>query len=400
LIPQDDLSWVILEVTDRLDVSKITNQYSFLGTNAYHPRMLLKLIFYGIGTGNRSSRKIARLAAIDLGGMMLCGGQRPSWRTIARFIKDNQNQVHDLFLQVLQLCIKLGMVNFGHLSLDGTKIKANASKHSAMSAGRMKKEVADLAEEIAKAFEELRNNDIQETQQFGDKTSDELPDDLQRKQERLEKLNQALNELENRAKDKGKELEAKDQYNFTDPESQIVTTRKDGTQQSYNHQIMVDSQERVITAYTTSSTPNDMNQMDPTLKENKANTGKNPEKLSADTGYFSGPNLEQLKNEMIDGYVCPEKKVGDFDKANFEYDSERDVYICPNHRELRCIYKPKPKADGTVNDSLYSGDCTGCPLQNKCTKSKTGNRIVRRDQYEPLREEIRAKLQTEVGKAI
>jgi transposase len=248
--------------------------------------MLLKLIFYGIGTGNRSSRKIARLAAKDLGGMMLCGGQRPSWRTIARFIKDNQNQVHDLFLQVLQLCIKLGMVNFGHLSLDGTKIKANASRHSAMSAGRMKKEMANLAEEIVKAFEELRNNDIQETQQFGDKTSDELPDDLQ-----------------------------------------ILTTRKDGTQQSYNHQIMVDSQERVITAYTTSSTPNDTNQMDPTLKENKANTSKNPEKLSADTGYFSGPNLEQLKNEMIDGYVCPEKKVDDFDKANLEYDSERDVYI-------------------------------------------------------------------------
>jgi transposase len=105
LIPQDDLSWVILEVTDRLDINKITAQYSFLGTNAYHPRMLLKLIFYGIGTGNRSSRKIARLAAKDLGGMMLCGGQRPSWRTIARFIKDNQDQVHDLFLQVLQLCI-------------------------------------------------------------------------------------------------------------------------------------------------------------------------------------------------------------------------------------------------------------------------------------------------------
>jgi transposase len=286
-----------------------------------------------------------------------------------------------------------------HFSLDGTKIKANASKHSAMSAGRMKKEIADLADEIAKAFEELRANDIQETQQFGEKTSDELPEDLQRKQERLEKLNQALTELENRAKDKGKELDPKDQYNFTDPESQIMTTRKDGTQQCFNHQIMVDSQERVITTYTTSSAPNDIGQMSPTLEENKANTGKHPDKLSADTRYFSGANLEQLENEEIDGYICPEKLSGDFDKAKFEYDSERNLYICPNHRELRCICKQK-QDDGKVTNSLYSGDCTGCSLQNKCTKSKTGNRTVRRDQYDSLREEMRAKLQTDAGKEI
>lgn len=155
-----------------------------------------------------------------------------------------------------------------------------------MSAGRMKKEVADLAEEIAKAFEELQINDLQETQQFGEKSSDELPEELSRKQARLEKLNHALTELEQRATAKGKELDPKDQYNFTDPESRIMTTRKDGPQQCYNHQIIVDSQERVISAYSTSQTSNDIEQLKPTLTESKANTGKNPEKLTADTGYF------------------------------------------------------------------------------------------------------------------
>lgn len=398
LIPQDDFSWVVLEVTEKLDISIIINRYSSLGTNAFHPRMLLKLIFYGIGTGNRSSRKIARLAAKDLGGIMLCGGQRPSWRTIARFIADNQDQVHDLFLQVLQLCIKLKMVNFGHFSLDGTKIKANASKHSAMSAGRMKKEIADLTEEIAKAFEELHTNDIQETQQFGEKTSDDLPEELSRKQARLEKLDHALNELEERASIKSKELDPKDQYNFTDPESRIMTTRKDGSQQCYNHQIVVDSQERVITAYTTSQASNDIEQLEPTLEESKANIGRNPEKLTGDTGYFSSTNLTHLTNEGIDGYICPKKKIDEYDKTKFLYDSKRDVYICPNHRELPCVWKCVQ--DGQVINSKYSGDCTGCPHQGKCTDSKSGNRIITRNHHDPLREQMKAKFETDEGQAI
>lgn len=398
LIPEDDLSWVVLEVTDKLDISAIINRYSFLGTNALHPRMLLKLIFYGIGTGNRSSRKIARLAAKDLGGIMLCGGQRPSWRTIARFILDKQDQVHDLFLQVLQLCISLGMVNFGHFSLDGTKIKANASKHSAMSAGRMKKEVADLTEEITKALNELQANDVIETQQFGDKTSDELPEELSRKQARLNKLNYALAELEKRAQAKGKKLDPKDQYNFTDPESRMMITRKDGPQQCYNHQIIVDSQERVITAYTTSQASNDIEQLVPTLEESEANTGQEPEKLSGDTGYFSGTNLKHLEAKMIDGYICPEKQVGEYDKTKFHYDSKRDVYICPNNRELACAWKKI--RDGQMIDSQYVGDCTGCAHQGKCTKSKTGNRTINRDQYDPLREQMRAKFQTEAGQEV
>jgi transposase len=398
LIPQDDLSWVVLEVTDKLDISTIINRYSFLGTNALHPRMLLKLIFYGIGTGNRSSRKIARLAAKDLGGMMLCGGQRPSWRTIARFIQAHQDQVHDLFLQVLQLCIALGMVNFGHFSLDGTKIKANASKHSAMSAGRMKKEVADLAEEISKAFDELRANDVQDTQQFGEKSSDELPEELSRKQARLEKLNHALSELKQRAQAKGKELDPKDQYNFTDPESRMMTTRKDGSQQCYNHQIIVDSQERVITVYTTSQEPNDIEQLKSTVTESRINAGRNPEKLTADTGYFSGENLEYLVSETIDAYVCPEKQENEYDKSKFTYDSERDVYICPQGRELG-FYRKETKRDA-ASRSIYAGNCSGCPKQSQCTRAKTGNRTISRDRYEPLREQMRAKLQTDAGREI
>jgi hypothetical protein len=262
----------------------------------------------------------------------------------------------------------------------------------------MKKEVADLTEEIAKAFEELRTNDIQETQQFGEQTSDDLPKELSHKQERLKKLNHALNELEERATAQDKELDPKDQYNFTDSESRIMTTRKDGSQQCYNHQIVVDSQERVITAYTTSQASNDVEQLKPTLEESKANTGRNPEKLTADTGYFSGTNLADLTNENIDGYICPEKKASEYDKTKFLYDSKRDVYICPNQRELACFWKKVQ--DDQIIDSKYSGDCTGCPHQGKCTNSKTGTRIITRNQYDALREKMRAKFETEEGQSI
>jgi transposase len=141
-----------------------------------------------------------------------------------------------------------------------------------------------------------------------------------------------------------------------------------------------------------------MGQMSPTLEENKANTGRNPDKLSGDTGYFSGANLEHIVGEKIDGYICPKKKTGEFDKANFCYNSKRDVYICPNHRELSCTWKKIQ--DGQIVDSKYSGDCTDCPHQGKCTTSKSGNRMITRNQYDPLREQMKAKFQTNEGQEI
>lgn len=398
LIPQDDISWIILEIVDRLDVTKITVRYSDIGTDAFDPRLLLKLIFYGVATGNRSSRKIARLALKDLGGMMLCGVDHPSWRTVARFIQNNQNEVSNLFVQVLQICISLGMVSFGHLSLDGTKIKADASKFQYMTAAKMQKKVAELTAEIEQAFQEITTNDVLENQQYGEKTADVLPKEISEKKERIEKLNYALNELKTRAKAKGEAVKPGDQYNFSDPDSRPMKTSRSGIQQCYNHQIIVDSQERVITAYTTSSESSDAEQLKPTLEESKTNTGKNPEKLSSDTGYFSGTNLAVIVEENIDGYICPERKIGVYHKLNFKYDSQQDLYICPDGRELK--YFSKNVKTGGKRVKLYSGDCSGCPHQSKCTKAKSGNRQVERDDYDSLRERMRAKFETESAKEI
>jgi transposase len=397
LIPQDDLSWVILEVVDRLDINKIADKYSDSGATGFHPQMLLKLIFYGIATGNRSSRKIARLAIKDLGGMMLSGGKAVSWRTIARFIQNNQDEVHDLFVQVLDICVSLGMVSFGHLSIDGTKINASASKSKTTTVKKLNQKQEQLNLEIAEALEEIKTNDLTETEKYGSGTSDNLPKEIQQKQHRIKKIEQVLTELGNRAKKEGRKLKDDDQYNYTDQESRLMHTSKNGYQQCFNHQIAVDSQERVITAYNTSNDSSDINQLAPTLEESTANTGKNHEKLTADAGYFSGENLE-LTQGNIDAYICPERNVGKYHKLKFKYDEKLDLYICPQGREL-IYHQNKLKGKGK-KVRLYWGDCSGCPHKSDCTDSKSGKRTIERDKYDPLRTQMRDKMQTDNAKEI
>lgn len=398
LISEDDIVWVIMEVVDRLNVSKITNKYSIRGCDGFHPTLLLKLIFYGVSTGNRSSRKIARLAKKDIGGLMLSGGQKPSWRTVSRFLKVNETEVKDLFKQVLQICISLNMVNFGHFSIDGTKIKANAFKSGSIKAETIEKRIANLNDEIEQALNEVNMNDRVETAQYGESTADELPEEINSKKKRLEKLDLALTELKSRAEVKKKKLQPSDSYNFTDPDSRLMKTSRNGFQQCYNHQIVVDHQERVIVAYTTSQDVSDIDQLQPTLEESKVNTNQDPKVLTADTGYFSGSNIAYVEERSIDGYICPEQEVRDYHKENFVYDTERDLYVCPNGRELTCKGQKKKNNDKLV--WLYRGDCSDCQYRAKCTKSKSGNRQIERDKFDPLRDKMRAKFQSEQAKEI
>lgn len=384
-IPQDDLCWVTAEVVDMLDLSGIKGKYSDYGTDGYHPGMLLKLVLYGVAIGIRSSRRLARLAAFDVRGIMLCGGLRPAWRTINRFITDNYSEVKDLFRQVLAICQELGMVGFGHLTLDGTKVKASASKYKNQTLDRLEKDLARIDEALA----EIRANDEQEPD---DEPSEELKD----KELRKAKIEHAIARLK-AIKNGEPDSKAQPRYNETDPDSRLMKTSQNGYQQCYNHQIAVDTENMVITAFETTQEGNDINQMQPVLKASEANTGQKHEAVSADTGYFSGENLDYLKNEEIDGYICPEREAGAYHKSKFSYDEERDLYTCPAGRELRRVETKKKHGK---NVCVYSGDCSGCHHQKECVKSKTGNRQVERDQYEHLRKEMREKLKTDPGKVV
>ena len=238
------------------------------GVPAYHPQMLLTVLLYGYCTGVCSSRKIARGCETDLGFRVLSGGQFPDFRTLADFRKDHLGAFQGLFLEVLRMCREAGLVRMGHLSLDGSKYQANASKHKAMSYGRIQEVEPQLEAEVKELLRRAAEVDEAEDAEHGpEQRGDELPEELRRREGRLEKIREAKRRLEERARSRGQErAEArgagveeaaaaaarevprpKEQSNFTDPESRIMKSSH-GWIQGYNAQVMVEEASGVIVA--------------------------------------------------------------------------------------------------------------------------------------------------------
>jgi Transposase DDE domain len=259
--------------------------------------------------------------------MALTGMQKPDFRTISLFRLRHLEALKGLFKQVLKLCQKAGMVKLGHVALDGTKIRANASPHKSMSYGRMKKAEKDLKAEVDRWFAEAERIDREEDELYGaDKSGDELPEWVADKQKRLEKIRQAKAELEAEAK---AELErggdpvknthkakptgvpsAKVQRNFTDPESRIMKSSQ-GFVQAYNAQAAVDVDRQVIVAQSVVNTGSDAHQMIPLLQQIRSNLRQQAEEISADSGYCSELNLKALAKRRIRGYIATDRQNKD-----------------------------------------------------------------------------------------
>ena len=260
-LPDDHLAYFISDVVEELDLSGVTARYERerRGGPPYHPRMMVKVLLYGYCVGVASSRRIAQRLHEDIAFRVLAANNTPDFRTISDFRKDNLDALSGLFIQVLALCQQAGLVKLGHVALDGTKVKANASKHKAMSYGRMKEREAQLAAEVAELLERAREVDDEEDRRYGkDKRGDELPEELAFREGRLEKIREAMAALEAEAQAAAEQAEAeggkhpgvpddKAQRNFTDTESRIIPAPggKDFLQ-AYNCQAVVDSAHHVI----------------------------------------------------------------------------------------------------------------------------------------------------------
>ena len=338
-LPEDHLAHFILDLLAeaKLDLSAIYAAYATRrgGQPPYHPRMLVALLLYGYCIGVRSSRKIERATYTDAAFRMLAGDQHPDHDTIAEFRRRHLQELAGLFVQVLRLCQKAKLVALGHVALDGTKERANASKHKAMSYERMEKSEAELAAEVERMLAEAEAVDRAEDAQYGKGVrGDELPEDLRFKQKRLATIRKAMKSLEAEAKEKaevkraeraaeeerlrveGKSapprqeisetVEPKAQRNFTDPESRIM---KDGAtksfEQCYNAQAAVDAKAQIIVAAAVTQEANDKQQVKPVVEAIQRNCdGAAPKKLLADNGYFSEANVEYLQGEGIDPYLA------------------------------------------------------------------------------------------------
>jgi transposase len=328
-------TFVLNVVRDELDLAKILACYSSeKGQPPFHPVMMTALLLYGYCCGIYSSRRLAKACAERVDFMSIVGLDVPDFRTIADFRKRHLRHLQALFLQVLKLCDKAGLVKLGHVAVDGSKIKANASKHKAMSYERMEDRAKELEAEVDNWFAAAEAADAEEDKLYGhDKRGDELPDWVADKQKRAEKIRAAKAELEAEARaaaeEEGKtraeaeekrkaegrkkpgkpaappspEPDPKAQKNFTDPQSRIMKS-KDGFVQAYNGQITVDAQAQIIVAQDVTQCAADSGQLIPMIDAVEANLGRKPEQASADSGYCSETNLEAMEQRNIDAYVA------------------------------------------------------------------------------------------------
>jgi transposase len=402
-IPDNHLVRLISDIVDQLDLSEITKHYSNRGEEAYHPAMLLKLWFYGYATGLFSSRKIQTNIHENIPFRWLCAGHQPDFRTISDFRKNNLDLMPFLFKKIIGIAMNLGYVSLGHVSIDGSKIKANASKHKAMSRERMKKEIKRLEQEINQALQEAEQADQLEEQQLSLLPTDEAR--ITDRQQRLEKIKMALKELEERKSENESKEPEKDQINFTDSESRIMTTRNQGTIQGYNPQIAVDEANHFIVGLNMTNDPTDVQQFIPVIESVCENTGSLPIKASCDAGYFSASNINHAIQNKIDAYFAPtregKKEKNPYDKTNFTYNGESNTYTCPAGQTLihvKTEYANNP--DKPTRWKYESTACVECPFQSECVKSKTGKRAVHRTDEDPMREEMRTKVQSTNGSAI
>ncbi len=321
-LPVNHLAYFVSDIVEQLDIAVVMRRYTGeeRGYPPYHPAMMVKVLLYAYCVGVPSSRKIAKRLEEDIAFRVLAANNTPDFRTISDFRKDHLKALSGLFLQVLKLCQKAGLVKLGHISLDGTKIKANASRHKAMSYKRMKEEEARLEAEIKELLQKAVAMDEEEDRRYGkDKRGDELPRELAFRESRLKKIREAREALEaeakqeaEQAKKEGKQAAAvpsdKIQRNFTDPDSRIMPAPGGKHfEQAYNAQAAVDSAHQVIVAAEITDEPTDRKQARPMMEQVKTNTGRLPRQMSADAGYFSSETLQTLTLDGVDVYMPPDK---------------------------------------------------------------------------------------------
>ncbi len=332
------LVYFVAELVENLDLEAILSSYGgpARGTVPYDPRMLTGVLIYGYCTGVFSSRRMSRKLEEDIAFRVLAANQRPDFRTISDFRKAHLSELSGLFVQVLRLCRAAGLVKLGHVALDGTKIKANASKHKAMSYERMNKEEARLKQEVDALLRQADDLDEQEDAEYGvDRRGDELPAELAFREGRLRKIKEAKEALEREAKEEAeaqkRECEArekegpvgglkpqepnpnpgpKSQKNFTDPESRIMPSPADKKSfvQAYNCQAAVDGKAQIIVAADVTQEPNDKKQAVPMMAQVVANTGTSPKKALMDAGYFSEKNIAGVEKSGTEIFMPPRRQ--------------------------------------------------------------------------------------------
>lgn len=423
LIDEDHICRLVDEVVESIDLGNIEEKYDGPGSPAYHPNVMMKLLIEGTIDGIRSSRKIFKATKENVVYMYLSDRLNPDFRTICRFRKDNLETIKFVFAEIIRLARGMDMVKLGHLSIDGTKIKASASNYSVLS----KEELDEIKEAIDMELQKGIEIDAMEDEIYGDVDPDKLPKPFKDVKESIRKSKAAKiadqyrkGNRQERSRIK-KQIDKvqnefvtseKDFLSFTDPESRFMPNKKHFTEFSYNPQVTVDSEHGIVIAEDVVQDVRDVNQLKPQIEQVSEVFGKLTEDMiiSADNGYHSAENIDFLKEEKLDGYIPNQKlaskvkgrenKSGGFCKDNFKYNSEKDEFTCPDGEMVKFSYEYFDKHKGK-QIRVYRGiGCTECPDKKLCTKSKRKPRMIKCYGNEANMREMAEKMESTEGQKV
>jgi len=400
LVRPEDLVRLVAEVVDQLDLTPLYQRYYNDGRPPFHPQMMLSVLFYAYCNGIRSSRQIARRLERDTHFMFLAARETPDFRTLSDFRKNHLDRLKVFFKQVVLYCAELGMVNLGHISIDGTKIKASASKKQTRDEDRLQKEVEKIEKEIASLMAEAEAIDQTEDQAFGkDKRGDEIPQQLHDKRLRKQRLQSAKALLKEKGWDK---------INLTDTDARFMKTATSTKEVAYNAQIAADAEHQIIIANDVVTQVNDQNQFSPIYEQVVDNLGQTPKEISADAGYATHKTYEYIQDHGLDAYLPdrlaaksadPNDPKSQYTKDKFRYDAATDCYICPQGLPLHYL---QIKIKNDVQSRVYrSPDCSGCPAISWCLRKNNKSQRKELSIYatDSFIQQMRQKLNSPEGKA-
>lgn len=389
-LPANHLATVIDEIVEELDTTKIEAKYSEKGQNSYHPKLLLKLLFYGYATGVRSGRKIASKCYTDLAFMYLGCMYRPDFRTINDFRKDNIEEFEKLFLQIIRICKELGMAKAGTIAIDSTKIRANASPRLNKTKEQYDQWIERIEGDIKGILAEVDRNEAEEASQ---------PEESAEEVVAIEKVDKKQ-QLKDKIKKASEKLKPEEKVNLTDGDAKFIKS-KEGFNTNYNCQTSVSEDQIILYAKATNGA-SDKNQLTEVIEGTENIIDEKVKEVLADAGYSSYENYEWLENKGITGYVPDqegEKKGKDepYHRSKFTYYPDKDIYVCPEGKDL-VFYGKNYNKRNKQKSRVYKGvDCHNCPYLSMCSKGKI--RQLNVEEREPLREKMRGRLASEAGKA-
>ena len=409
LIPEDHVCFLVESLVDSLDFSAFDLKHGGVGHPAYHPGIIIKLLVMGVIDKVRSSRRLARNARENVVYMYLAEKLTPDFRTISDFRKNNPDIIKIAFKHTVDFAKKEGMLDLSHFSTDGTKIKANASSRRVFT----KEELAFLSNFIDDELEKWAEQDSLDDDFFGElRGSDQLPGKNKKRIQKVVKhYVEELKENGGIFKDKLKKSFEKahheveknelEKVSITDPECRFMKTKKGKIELSYNPQITTESNGFII-ANDVCDSSSDINQLQPMVMQSEQNLGGLPKKVkwTFDMGYYESDNIKFLDDKKIDAYIPSQNKKNKspYDKSNFTYDKEKDVYVCPEKKLLPFFKEHYDKLKNKMIRKYKGEACQKCLKQKYCTKAKDGIRIVKMYPYEEERKALDEKMQTPEAK--